>query len=613
MGDEMPERISAVRNTDSVIDETPAVQNTDTAKIPEEVEEIDQNKTEERTETPTPQPQRGSLTFGVEVNQPVGFDERKASLLQKRRLSVSQIDNLVALKSAKFASKASPYLAKMNKPFREYGAIFSLEGVLVDITGFQYDIWSQVAATYDFEIPTVEDVQFASVHKEEFAIQRIFYWTDDVFTARKIGETFREVRNNVFEKWLETSIAEAEAEEPENSNSMGFEVPGPTKEEVAAASKAENDILEIQFLAWERAAKSYGFRAPSRDLLNVVGTMQPDEAVRVVFNWTKDFLVSNDVGNAYRKYLKQETKKWISKGGVAPTVAVPRKEFDSLIPKEEEKKPYSPTSDDILNLKRKAWESAVSSSGVNLTPPTMDEIQVIEFAGLEKAPSIFKWNTTPEQFNSIVNIYREELKTLTQELISKVEDEIASEETPEEDEDSVLDLKPFALKPGVQSWLSALVDINVPCAIISDMERDVVNKILNRMNLSHFFPEENRICSNAEYDSDLQKMLGGALRLERRPDHCVVFSATPQSALACTEAEMKNVAIVNPYPFYELTRADMTVRDFGSIGIRNLKNIFSVVATEEPLEQVEVEGPRIGRVTMLKTRYWDEDDDDDYR
>jgi beta-phosphoglucomutase-like phosphatase (HAD superfamily) len=71
------------------------------------------------------------------------------------------------------------------------------------------------------------------------------------------------------------------------------------------------------------------------------------------------------------------------------------------------------------------------------------------------------------------------------------------------------------------------------------------------------------------------EMLGGALRLERRTDHCVVFSATPQSAIACHEAEMKNVAIVSPYPYYELTTSDMTVRDFDSIGIRRNNDLLS--------------------------------------
>jgi beta-phosphoglucomutase-like phosphatase (HAD superfamily) len=140
------------------------------------------------------------------------------------------------------------------------------------------------------------------------------------------------------------------------------------------------------------------------------------------------------------------------------------------------------------------------------------------------------------------------------------------------------------------------------------MEKELVDDILEEMGLSRHFPDENRVCSSSGYGSEMQQMLGGALRLERRPDHCIVFSATPQSAGACRQVEMKNVAIVSPYPYYELTTSDMTVRDFGSIGVRNLKNVFSEITIEEPMLQIQVEEPRILRQTMLKTRFWDDGD-----
>jgi beta-phosphoglucomutase-like phosphatase (HAD superfamily) len=572
----------------------------------ETVEEID-NKTNEDVEK-IQFPERGSLTFGVDSSQPPGFDQRKSDLLEYKTLSVSQVDSLIGLKSSMYSSNVSPYLAKMNKPFKEYGAIFSLEGVLVDATGFQYDIWMKTAEIYDLAIPTLEDVRIASVHKEEFAIQRIFYWTDDIFTARKIAETYREVRKDSFEKWRETADTQVENEEPESTTALGFDTTNPATIEDGAEKDVESDITQIQLVAWERAAKSYGYRAPSRDLLNIVGTMKPDEAIRAVFHWTNDFLVSSDVGNAYRKYLKEETSKWVSKGGIAPSVQRPLMELKHPNSHEENKKTFSPSLDDVLILKQKAWANALDNGELQLIPPTLEEIKVVDFAGIERAPSIFKWDTTPEQSSILMSGYRKELKSLTQEWMSNVEDPTILTELPSQNEDSVIDLEPFVLKSGVNQWLSALEDVYVPCSIISHMEKELVGKILDQMQLSRFFPEENRISLSTGYGSEMQQMLGGALRLERRPDHCIVFSATPQSAAACHEVDMKNVAIVSPYPYYELTRSDIAVRDFGSIGVINLKNIFSETPVEEPMEQVEVEGPQIRRQTMLKTRFWDDGD-----
>lgn len=553
--------------------------------------------------------ERGSLTFDFESNQVSGFDQRKALLIQNKKLSVSQVDNLIALKNSKYAAGVSPYLVKMNKPFKGYGAIFSLEGVLVDVTGFQYKVWTKVAEIYELTIPTVEDVQRASVHREEFAVQRVFYWTDDIFTARKIVETYRETRKALFQELMETSENQADNNESENTVSLGFDTADPVVTEDYTAIDCESDIVEIQHAAWEKAAKNYGYPPPPRDLLNIVGTMKPDEAVRVVFRWTKDLLISSDVGNAYRKYLKEGTLRWISKRDISVPRVLPNPQIALKVPEssQDDKQPFSPSLVDVLSLKQKAWEAAIEISKLHIIPPTLDEIKVVEYAGIERAPSVFQWNTTPENSSNLISGYQDQLRVLSRDWVSNMEGPLSQVEVDSKDEDSAIEMEPFLLKSGVRQWLSALEDIYVPCTVISHMEEELVDKILELMKLSDFFPKGSRISSNTGYDSETQQMLGAAVRLECRPDHCVVFSATPQSAAACHDVDMKNVAIVSPYPYYELTMSDMTVRDFGSIGVRNLRNIFSETTVEEPMEQIEVEGPQIRKETLLKTSFWDDD------
>lgn len=340
--------------------------------------------------------------------------------------------------------------------------------------------------------------------------------------------------------------------------------------------------------------------------------MKPDEAVRAVFRWTNDLLVSSDVGGSYRRYLKEETSKWLKKGGniPVPTETITTANGSGTTGSIEANKSSTPGLEDVLKLKRNAWEKALKNGNYKFDPPTLDEIQVVEFVGRERAiASVFKWDVTPDESKTIMNDYREELKVLTKEMMKDIGDsEILTQPSSSVEESTSVNLPLFVLKGGVNEWLTALEDINVPSAIISNMEKELVDDILEEMGLSRHFPDENRVCSSSGYGSEMQQMLGGALRLERRPDHCTVFSATPQSAGACRQVEMKNVAIVSPYPYYELTTSDMTVRDFGSIGVRNLKNVFSEITIEEPMLQIQVEEPRILRQTMLKTRFWDDGD-----
>lgn len=562
--------------------------------------------------------ERGSLTFGNDHKREVerkylssqfaGFEERKQSLLEFNRLTVSQIDNLIAIKDYPFASGVSPYLAKMNNPFKDFGSVFSLEGVLVDVSGLHYKAWAETAKTYDFVVPLIEDVKFASVHQEEFAIQRIFYWTDDIFAARKIAETFRAKMREIFEEWKEShstgpDTGTSETDEPK----MGFV----TDETPEDSSDIEDDILDVQLTAWGRAARAYGYTPPTKDLLNVVGTLEPEQAIRSVFRWTKDFVVSSDVSRSYRKYLKEETEKWLRTKG--KDIALDNAKNDQVkthSPKEENTS-KGPTAEDILVLKQKAWETASSNRGFHFTIPTLDEVQVAEFVGIENAiKNVFKWDLSPDIAENILHEYKIVLRKSTQELLSSFQESeiLQLDSPPTEDNDLEFELPLFVLKDGVEQWLTALEDIKVPCSLISNMDEDIVDYIIKSLKIESHFPPESRVTFTNGYRSESQQMLGAALRIERRPDHCVAFTSTPQSAVACHEADMKNVAIVSPYPYYELTTSDMTVRNFGAIGVRNLRNVFSENTEEEPMEQIEVEGPQIRKQTMLKTRFWDEGD-----
>ena len=70
---------------------------------------------------------------------------------------------------------------------------------------------------------------------------------------------------------------------------------------------------------------------------------------------------------------------------------------------------------------------------------------------------------------------------------------------------------------------------------------------------------------------------------------------------------MKNVALVSPYPYYELRTADMTALGLGTIRITNMQNIFSDANTDEPMQELQVDSPEVRTRNVVKTKFRDED------
>jgi hypothetical protein len=116
------------------------------------------------------------------------------------------------------------------------------------------------------------------------------------------------------------------------------------------------------------------------------------------------------------------------------------------------------------------------------------------------------------------------------------------------------------------------------------------------------------------YTRDDQELLQAAIRLERRPDHCIIFDPTSQTCVAAREVEMKSVGMTGIYPSYELFAADSTARDFDSLTAINIRRLFAEVENQEPMLLSEVARPLKKR--KVKTRFVDQNDrewdSDDY-
>lgn len=69
-------------------------------------------------------------------------------------------------------------------------------------------------------------------------------------------------------------------------------------------------------------------------------------------------------------------------------------------------------------------------------------------------------------------------------------------------------------------------------------------------------------------------MLWHVQRIERPPARCVVVGNSNLSVEAAHEAGMKCVALAGRHPVYELSAADLVVRNLGELAFVNLKQLF---------------------------------------
>ena len=129
-----------------------------------------------------------------------------------------------------------------------------------------------------------------------------------------------------------------------------------------------------------------------------------------------------------------------------------------------------------------------------------------------------------------------------------------------------------------------LTEVDLPCCVISNLDRNKLDSVLNMTSLDSFFPENRRISANDGYDEQEQEYLGAALRNMRRPKLCVVFEATPEAAASAHEVDMRAIALMGLYAMYELRTADMVVENYDGLSVIDIRSLFWDVNYEPDIQ-----------------------------
>jgi beta-phosphoglucomutase-like phosphatase (HAD superfamily) len=747
------------------------------------------------------------------------FEARKANLLDYTELSTMELNNLIDFRDSVISTGVSPYLKRINKPFKEFGAIFRLEGVLIDITGLHQRAWKKVSTEFGFKEPMLEDVRLAAVTRADIAAREIFFWTDDILMCKEAANAHQKAMRELFDEWAqEMGISpppalESKAEGTAGSMALGAEsLAGekatPQRMVVAPfAPTNEKERVELLCRIWSTTAETFGFHPPSMEQVVQFSVLSPDIAVRNGFRWSSDPAEIDKIVSTYRQIMQESLSgqpgiavseaKGISKTtaaasssspetGPPPSVSIDEATMlelqfiawaklaeenglDSPLPEEvlaaavlndpemvitngfgwtedfsrahelasryrallvenfndrihgrsfqspppaqdkpvtpEQSQPEQkggPTAEEFLEMQNNAWKEAATTH--NFQPPSPDQMQLTMNMDADEAVRrllALTHNFSDEQIKAISVTYEEARKRASQKYIAKYKlkaepadarstaktVEYAGPSTEEifkvaydawvevalkrgfalPDNDQVVfamsvgpeaaivsgfgwakdqkgaeiiakdyrqQLAPKRAKwqsrsyisssvvnepeeeslplvvpiSGTTAWVKSLVDVEMECGVLSYLDRDQVDMLLEYAGLATLIPRDRRVSAGNGYGRDSQQMMGVALRLGRRPDHCVVFDSSPYASTAAHEVEMRSVSIVGPYPRYELLSADTSAISFDELTAMNIRRLFGERVYDQPMLELQ-QAPEMKKKVKVKTQTLFSDDD----
>jgi beta-phosphoglucomutase-like phosphatase (HAD superfamily) len=99
------------------------------------------------------------------------------------------------------------------------------------------------------------------------------------------------------------------------------------------------------------------------------------------------------------------------------------------------------------------------------------------------------------------------------------------------------------------------------------------------------------VTAGAECDSVEQMFLTAAVKLERPPAKCVIFTDKPSGITAGREVSARVVALIGAHPAYEIKSADKVFSSYEDLVLYNIRSLFSQEGSElgDPETELEVQ------------------------
>mmetsp|Transcript_15250 Transcript_15250/g.29039 ORF Transcript_15250/g.29039 Transcript_15250/m.29039 type:complete len:721 (+) Transcript_15250:153-2315(+) len=363
------------------------------------------------------------------------------------------------------------------------------------------------------------------------------------------------------------------------------------------------DMIGMHGKAWKAVAVEHGYKIQSGDEVKQASLYKPEDAVREVFRWTDDIFYIKDIAHTHRVAFREAFDKWLESGANAVTASDGNDPEDS--PNESSPK-VTPSDEEMNSMYYLCWSKL--SISLDNPPPTNDEVHRGVMGGDWEVAvkDIFGWSEDPSEIYDIVVAYDELLQVDYRVLLQKYGIDLDKVDADEEESLYGLQFPDLSLKEGVREWLDTLREVDMPIAIMTHLDSPQLDAILDATGLAEYFPPDKRVSSSDNYSSERSEMLGAALRVEQRPDECVIFDNTPHSSNEAHEIFMKSVSFVDHYARYELLTADLSVAFASDLDLISFVKLFDKRTDLEPALELDVTSGLQKQQRKVQTAFWDE-------
>jgi len=133
-----------------------------------------------------------------------------------------------------------------------------------------------------------------------------------------------------------------------------------------------------------------------------------------------------------------------------------------------------------------------------------------------------------------------------------------------------------SVMPGVLKLVNTCIKNDVPVALVSSDPEDRVLSTLKMVGMDDCFAAVIT-AGDCQYSRpDPEPYLYAAQLIGRPPLRCVVIGGSNASIEGAHEAGMQSVVVANNSPMYELTSAELVVKNLSEISFMNLKQLFQL-------------------------------------
>eukprot|EP00536_Pseudo-nitzschia_multiseries_P010896 jgi/Psemu1/307724/fgenesh1_kg.350_\ len=448
-----------------------------------------------------------------------------------------------------------------------------------EILSRQTDAWKAISAEFGFDVPSTEQIISVADMAPEDAVIRL------ILTNYDLDKCSADEEEEFYE--LLPEIVELYESVLKQTSTKGVTESGTTINEASPMNKAsgiatEEDILSRQANAWKEIGAEYGLKAPSMEQIRSATDMSIEDAVH------KLILMNNDIENCTPNEVEEfyemlpEIIESFELALEKPSTNQSQKDEFAV-----ESDPQQVSQDEVYCASFDAWTSVAWKLGHRL--PTQEDVQFAMTVGPKRAVMQgFCWAESDEEADEIVQQYLNQIKGRRDEWVKQGFTTTIQVETDEFEQE---ELPMVAVLPEVFDWIKSLKAVEMGCGVVSHLESDQMKILLEYAGMSELFPEGNQVSYSNGYLLDNQQLLGTALRIERRPDHCVVFDTSPPACAAAHDFDMRSVALVGPFPRYELLDADTSAGSVDELTASNIRRLFGERIYDKPMLDTEGETP----------------------